>query len=103
MTPADFVNDIVVPTVREFRDVRRSRRRAYLACIIVFHIKDHLRKAGAKQIEDTIRKATGDGFDAVRAVCNGTKHVVTNQSLLTRLSRATTGTVRRPRRVVNGK
>jgi hypothetical protein len=41
MTPADFVNDIVVPTVREFRDVRRSRRRAYLACIIVFHIKDH--------------------------------------------------------------
>jgi hypothetical protein len=80
MTPADFVNDIVVPTVREFRDVRRSRRRAYLACIIVFHIKDHLRKAGAKQIEDTLRKATGDGFDAVRAVCNGTKHVVTNQS-----------------------
>jgi hypothetical protein len=80
MTPADFVNDIVVPTVREFRDDRRSRRRAYLSCIVVFHIKDHLQRAGAKQIEKTMRKTTGDDFDVVRAVCNGTKHVVTDNS-----------------------
>jgi hypothetical protein len=42
MTPAEYVNDIVVPTVREFRDEPRSQRRAYLACMVTFHIKDHL-------------------------------------------------------------
>jgi hypothetical protein len=29
MTPAEFMDEIVVPTLREFRDERRSRRRAY--------------------------------------------------------------------------
>src|ERR1700730_15126331 len=80
MTPADFVNEIVVPTVREFRDERRSRRRAHLACIVVFHIKDHLRRAGARQIESTIQKRTDEAFDVVRAVCNGAKHVATDPS-----------------------
>ena len=45
MTPADFMNEIVAPTLREFRDDRRSRRRAFLACVAVFHVKDHLKKA----------------------------------------------------------
>jgi hypothetical protein len=74
LTPADYVNEIVVPTVREFRDERRCRRRAYLACMVTFHIKDHLRRAGETGIEDRLRAATGDGFDVVRAICNGTKH-----------------------------
>ena len=39
MTPADFMNEIVVPTLRDLRDDRRSRRRAYLACIAVFHLE----------------------------------------------------------------
>jgi hypothetical protein len=46
----------------------------------IFHIKDHLSKAGEKRIEDRMRKATGTSFDVVRAICNGTKHVETNQS-----------------------
>jgi hypothetical protein len=74
MTPADYVNEIVVPTVREFRDEPRCRRRLYLACMATFHIKDHLQKAKARKVEKAIRAATGDAFDVVRAVCNGTKH-----------------------------
>jgi hypothetical protein len=34
MTPAEFMDEIVVPTLREFRDDRRSRRLAYLACVV---------------------------------------------------------------------
>ena len=78
MTPADFMNEIVVPTLREFRDERRSRRHAYLACIAVFHLKAHLKKAGETRIEVAIRASCGVAFDVVRGVCNGTKHVETD-------------------------
>jgi hypothetical protein len=80
MTPADFMNEIVIPTLREFRDERRSRRRAYLACIAVFHLKDHLKKAGETRIENAMRASCGVAFDVVRGVCNGTKHVETDGS-----------------------
>lgn len=80
MTPAEYVTEIVVPTVRECRDNRRSRRCAYLACIVTFHIKDHLKKAGAGPIEDKMRVACPGHFDVVRGVCNGAKHVATDQS-----------------------
>src|SRR5262245_21863812 len=80
MTPADFMDEIVVPTLRELRDDRRSRRRAYLACIAVFHLKDHLKEAGEKGIETTMRASCGVAFDVVRGVCNGTKHAQTDGS-----------------------
>jgi hypothetical protein len=74
MLPRDFALEIVVPTVREFRDDRRSRRRAYLACIATYHLKDYLEKSGA-DVESAM-KAFGRAtcFEVVRAVCNGTKH-----------------------------
>ena len=82
MTPAEYVNEIVLPTVREFRDGRRERRCAYLACIAVFSIKDHLIKAGEgkRTVEPKMRAALPIAFDVVRGVCNGTKHVDTDAS-----------------------
>src|SRR4030095_3617626 len=81
MTPAQYVDQIVIPTVREFRDNRRSRRHAYLACLVTFHIKDHLAKAGETRIETKMRTGRSPkAFDLVRAICNGTKHVETNGS-----------------------
>ncbi len=79
MTPAEYMDEIVIPTLREFRDERRSRRRAYLACIAVFHVKDHLKKAGEKDVEKTMSATCGVAFDVVRGVCNGTKHVGTDE------------------------
>jgi hypothetical protein len=75
VTPADYVNEIVVPTVREFRDDRRSRRHAYLACIVTFHVRDHLKKAGEQHPDKLMEAACKDEWKVVRAVCNGTKHV----------------------------
>ena len=48
-----------MPTLGEFRDERRSRRRAYLACIAVFHLRDHLKKADEMGIENAMRGACG--------------------------------------------
>ena len=80
MTPVDYVTEIVLPTVTEFRHERRSRRRAYLACMVTFHVKDHLRIAGATRIENAVRSVEPAAFDVVRAVCNGTKHVEADAS-----------------------
>ncbi len=74
MTPAEYVSEIVLPTVREFRNERRSRRRAYLACIVTFHVKDHLIETGEAKAEDVMR-AVEPAFAIIRDVCNGTKHV----------------------------
>jgi hypothetical protein len=40
MTLADYMNGIVVPTLRR----PWSRHHTYLACIAVFHVKDYLKK-----------------------------------------------------------
>jgi hypothetical protein len=79
MTPADYVNEIVLPAMKDFQAGRRSRRYAYQACMAVFHIKDHLHKAGETKIEDRIRQAAGSNhFDVVRSISNGAKHVETD-------------------------
>jgi len=80
VTPADYVNEIVIPTIREFGDKRRSRRHAYLACIVTFHIKDHLKVAGESDIDVVMRSSDSKAFDLVRSVCNGTKHVSTHST-----------------------
>jgi hypothetical protein len=81
MTPQNYMDEIVLPTVAEFKNEPRSRRRAYLACVVTFHLKDHLKAAGEKGIEQTMR-AAGHAFDVVRGVCNGTKHFQTDQTHL---------------------
>ncbi len=78
MTPAEFMSEIVLPTALEFRRHLHSRRHAYLTCIAVFHVKDHLSKAGVQGIEAAVRSRTDNMLDVVRGVCNGTKHVQTD-------------------------
>jgi hypothetical protein len=80
MTPQQFMDEIVLPTIVELKNAPRSRRRAYLACIITFHLKDHLKAAGEKEIEKTMRATSGAAFDVVRSICNGTKHVQTDKT-----------------------
>lgn len=78
MTPAEYVNEIVVPTVIEFKSQRRSRRHAYLACIATFHVKDHLDRSGVTDIVSLVRATEPHAYDLIRAVCTGTKHVDTD-------------------------
>ena len=85
MTPTEYINEIVEPTIREFHDERRCRRRAYLACIVTYHITDYLEnvleKAGEdkQQVRRKMKEACPDAFESVRSICNGTKHVETDK------------------------
>jgi hypothetical protein len=71
MTPSEYVDEIVLPTVREFAEDRRSQRRAYLACLASLRITDHLRQAGEEDVEARIGFAAGRAFEALRAACDG--------------------------------
>jgi len=78
MTANEFAVEIVVPTVRDFRDNRRSRRHAYLACVVAYQLKDYLNQEGVDV--DAAMKTFGrsNSFEAVRAVCTGAKHKIFN-------------------------
>lgn len=107
MTPAEFAREVVIPTIEEFRDDRTSRRRAYLAAVVVYHLRDHLAEAtavltgdpkrdrraiqiAAEQVDAAVRGRTPFGsFDVVRGVCNGAKHATTRQQHVVRFTAGT--------------
>ena len=77
MSPSEYASHIVLPTVREFLSVLDDTRRAYLACIATFHLVDYVARAEnvkASQIAKNMQKESGDDFDIVEGICNGSKH-----------------------------
>ena len=96
MTPREYVETIVLPTLHELLGARDDRRRAYLACLVVCHVADSLGLAEAarnpgfaemqgrtrKRAVDTATEAVqaeakhrcGDVFRIVQDIANGTKH-----------------------------
>ena len=74
MSPSEYVIEIVAPTFMEFKHERRSRRRAYLACVMVFQIKDYLKRAGETGIEQRMRQSTG-GFRVIVVYRTSTRTV----------------------------
>jgi hypothetical protein len=80
MRPADYVNEIALPALRQARDDRASRWKAYVACMTVFHVKDYLKSVGERAIESAMRTAGGNAFDVCRGICNGTKHQATDST-----------------------
>jgi hypothetical protein len=74
MTPREYAEAIVIPTAREFRDERCSPRLAFLACMVTYHLHDHIKAATAKNAWLSLQNACPDEFEIVQAVCNGAKH-----------------------------
>jgi hypothetical protein len=85
MLPAEYMSQIVLPTVDEYLAATGDRRRAYLACIATYHVRDYLTRAeGAvskheiersnREIERKMRGACAHSFDVVEGICNGSKH-----------------------------
>ena len=63
MTAVEYVDEIVLPTVQDFQ-VNPDRRRAYLACLVTFHIGDYLARKGRNQsdIAKRMEVLTGDAY-----------------------------------------
>jgi hypothetical protein len=85
MLPAEYMSQIVLPTVDEYLAATGDRRRAYLACIATYHVRDYLTRAeGAvskleidrsnREIKRKMRDACANSFDVVEGICNGSKH-----------------------------
>ncbi|SDO51456.1 Nucleotidyltransferase domain-containing protein [Methylobacterium phyllostachyos] len=96
MTPREYVEQLVLPTLHEFLCARDDRRRAYLACLVVCHVADSLglaeaaREPGFAELSTSARKRKTDAatktaqsvalercgstFTLVQDMANGTKH-----------------------------
>jgi hypothetical protein len=77
MTPAEYATEIVLPTVHEYLDARGDRRRAYLACIAVYHITDYVARAEKMKVGDVSAAMKGLcklAFETVQGVRHGSKH-----------------------------
>lgn len=96
MTPREYVDLIVGPTLSELLDRRDDRRLAYLACLTVYHCVDAIglaeaartpgfdqlqgrpRKsavdAATKGVRDRVQACCGSAFELVQGIANGTKH-----------------------------
>ena len=87
VTPAAYVDVVVLPTVREFLQSPNDRRLAYLSAIATYHVVDYLMRAAVppdakrnvrdaeiKRIEQEIEARCGGDFHVVEGMCHGTKH-----------------------------
>ena len=80
MLPAEYMSQVVLPTVDEFLAATGGRRLAYLACIATYHVRDYLARAEAVSLGEIERKMRGApansfySFDVIEGICNGSKH-----------------------------
>jgi hypothetical protein len=72
-----YLEEIVEPTVKEFEENPTSVRRAFLACVAVFHAVDYLayQKTSKANLRGKLRSQSPD-FAIVDKVAHAFKHVV---------------------------
>lgn len=75
MSPKQYLEEIVIPTVDEYRADNGSRRKCYLACVATHHLYDHVGIARGRKLPFSENKVAVDAFNLVRAVATGAKHV----------------------------
>jgi hypothetical protein len=79
MLPSEYVSEIVLPTVDEYLAATGDLRRAILACVVTYHVRDYLAEAGIcsrTEVDRRIKALCGAfSFDVVEGVCLGSKHV----------------------------
>jgi hypothetical protein len=82
MLPSEYVSEIVLPTVDEYLAATGDLRRAILACVVTYHVRDYLAAASGcrmGEVDRRIKALSAFSFDVVEGVCNGSKHVRNGQ------------------------
>jgi hypothetical protein len=82
MLASEYVSEIVIPTVDEYLAATGDLRRAILACVVTYHVRDYLAAASGcsmGEVDRRIRALSAFSFDVVEGVCNGSKHVRNRQ------------------------
>jgi hypothetical protein len=78
MLPSEYVSGIVLPTVDEYLAATGDLRRATLACVVTYHIRDYLAEVGVcsrTEVDRRVKARCAFSFDVVEGVCLGSKHV----------------------------
>jgi hypothetical protein len=79
-----YVEEIVLPTIREFEREPASRRRAFLACVALFHTVDYLAAEPSSLSKGNLRKqfrTESADFVIVDRVAHAFKHMNTGDEL----------------------
>jgi hypothetical protein len=84
MTPTEFATEVVIPAVSEFAENRLSRRHSYVACLVVYHLHDHIAWAShngeVKVVRAALEKSAGEYWRIIEGVATGVKHAVVTSS-----------------------
>ena len=78
MSPSVYLNQIIFPTVDEYLAATGDLRRAILACVVTYHVRDYVAEEGIcskTEVDRRIKALCTFSFDVVEGVCNGSKHV----------------------------
>jgi hypothetical protein len=77
MDARQYADMIVDPTIAEFESNPRAVRRAFLACVVTFHMIDYItHPKGSSARRDEFRKAS-PAFATIDRVAHALKHVTT--------------------------
>ena len=74
MSPQEYLELIVEPTVAEFEQDQSSVRRAFLACVAVFHTIDYIRPKKYQNLRKLFREECA-AFATIDRVASAFKHV----------------------------
>ncbi len=78
MSPSVYLNQIILPTVDEYLAATGDLRRAILACVVTYHVRDYLAAVSGcskEEVDRRIRALCAFSFDVVEGVRTGSKHV----------------------------
>ena len=85
LTPAQYLDTMVLPTLAEFLADLGNPRRAYLACMMAAHLVDQITRS-ERVDKPAVRTAIaalggykGEALEIVEGICNGTKHAGTGR------------------------
>jgi len=65
MTPEEYTDEIILPTLRDYFGEPRSRRKAMLASMTLIHLHDELKMNGKRPSSET----TTEFFESLQSAC----------------------------------
>jgi hypothetical protein len=71
MTPEEYMRDIMQPTVKDLVQNRASKRHAFLACVVTYHMIDYLCGKRRKAVLRGEYRAQSAAFAAVDRIAHG--------------------------------
>ena len=71
MTPEEYMRDILQPTIKELVQNRTSKRHAFLACVVTYHMIDYLCGKRRKAVLRGEYRLQSPAFAAVDRIANG--------------------------------